>query len=63
MNKKYNEIIFLYIEIMKILNNYNTFSKKDKIKILNNFSINEQKLIIDYLKIFKQTLKEYNGDE
>ena len=42
MNRKYNKIIFLYIEIMKIFEFYNTLSQEDKIKIIKNFSKKEQ---------------------
>ena len=58
MNRKYNKIIFLYIEIMKIFEFYNTLSQEDKIKIIKNFSKKEQEFLIYNLKYFQKIFKE-----
>lgn len=63
MNRKYNKIIFLYIEIMKIFEFYNTLSQEDKIKIIKNFSKKEQEFLIDNLKYFQKIFKEINEVE
>lgn len=63
MNRKYNKIIFLYIEIMKIFEFYNTLSQEDKIKIIKNFSKKEQEFLIDNLKYFQKIFKEINEAE
>lgn len=63
MNRKYNKIIFLYIEIMKIFEFYNTLSQEDKIKIIKNFSKKEQEFLIDNLKYFQKIFKELNEAE
>lgn len=63
MNDKYNETIFLYIEIMKIFEFYNTLSQEDKIKIIKNFSKKEQEFLIYNLKYFQEIFKEINEAE
>lgn len=63
MNRKYNKITFLYIEIMKIFEFYNTLSQEDKIKIIKNFSKKEQEFLIYNLKYFQKIFKELNEAE